>query len=193
MEFKNYKKYKWFFTSTEKLVVGGKNAEQNDELLKKIKSQKKDFVVMHTSTPGSPFCVIIADIKKVTKSDLEETAIFTGCFSKAWKQGKKEAEVDVFRISQLSKPENYKIGLWQVKGKVDRMKVDLGLVLTKQKGIYRAIPEISAKKKDILLAICPGKIEKEKMVDSILEKLKEKKEKRDELLAALPAGGVRVC
>ena len=75
---KEFRKYKWFFTSSGKLVVGGKNAEQNDSLLRNVEKSEKEYYVMHTSHPGSPFCIIVADIKKVTKSDLRECAIFTG-------------------------------------------------------------------------------------------------------------------
>ena len=30
---KSYEKYKWFVTSSGKLVMGGKNAEQNEEIM----------------------------------------------------------------------------------------------------------------------------------------------------------------
>src|SRR3989338_3273146 len=96
----DYKKYKWFFTSSKKLVVGGKSSEQNDELLKSLKQTKKDYIVTHTSTPGSPFCAILEDIKKVSERDIEETAIFTGCFSRAWKSRKRNATIDIFYLSQ---------------------------------------------------------------------------------------------
>ena len=34
----------------------GKNAEQNDELMKKFRG--KENVIIHTVAPGSPFCVM---------------------------------------------------------------------------------------------------------------------------------------
>ena len=82
MEFEKYKKYRWFFTSAGKLVIGGKSAEQNDELLLGIKNFEEELIVMHTAEPGSPFSVIMSEIKKISKKDLEECAIFTGCFSR---------------------------------------------------------------------------------------------------------------
>src|SRR3989344_3104025 len=105
----NYKKYRWFFTSSNKLVIGGKSATQNDELLKELKKSNKDFIVMHTSEPGSPFSIIISDIKKVAKSDIEETAVFTGCFSRAWRIGKKKTTIDIFKLSQVYKFPQMKI------------------------------------------------------------------------------------
>lgn len=185
----DYKKYKWFFTSNDLLVVGGKSAEQNDSLLKELGEGKKDLIVMHTSAPGSPFCAIVSDIDKVKKRDIDECATFTGCFSQAWKQGKKACEIGIFRLSQLGKPRSAKTGTWQVAGKSEKANVKLELALTKQKGVWRAVPRGVADKKAV--KVYPGKIDKTKMVDEIMTLIGEKN-KHDEILAALPAGGVRI-
>ena len=190
MTFSDYKQYKWFFTSNEKLVVGGKSAIQNDSLLKRIKDSKQEFIVMHTSEPGSPFTIIIADPNKVTPSDIEETAIFTGSFSRAWRSAKKEAKVDIFKASQLSKP-TAKAGTWHVQGTIQHSKVSLALVLTKQKDTLRAIPEKTVNAKDILLKITPGKTDKVKMLPQLKEALKDKFSEA-EILSALPAGGLEI-
>lgn len=192
MELDEYKKYKWFFTSTGKLVVGGKNAGQNDDLLRSIKESGKEYVVMHTSHPGSPFCIIISDVNKINKKDVEECAIFCGSFSRAWKEGKKMTEVHIFKASQVSKERSMKTGTWRVSGEIQNAKVELSLVLTRQKNILRAVPENSVSKKDVIIKICPGKIDKRDMLAKIQLETDEEM-KAEELLAALPAGGVRVC
>jgi hypothetical protein len=189
---KDYKKYKWFVTSCGNMVVAGKSAQQNDALIGHAKEMEHDTVVMHTSSPGSPFSVILSEIKEVTKFDLEECATFTGCFSKAWKEGKRKTEVHVFRASQLEKKKGMKTGTWGVRGAVEKVVVELKLALTKQKNTYRAIPLSAVKKSGVLMTILPGKADKTVMADFILEKLKEKKAKKDELLSALPAGGITV-
>ncbi len=186
----DYRRYKWFFTSSGKLVVGGKSSLQNDELLKKVKSFKKDFLVMHTSSPGSPFCIILEDVEKLTSQDKEEVAIFTGCFSKAWKLMKKTASIDIFHFSQLYKSSGMKPGTWGVKGKVERKTVFLELVLTKQEGILRAVPEITAKK--YLLKIKPGKIDKRDMLLK-LQVVMPEHFSPEEILSALPAGGIAIA
>ena len=185
----NYQKYKWFFTSSEKLVVGGKSSEQNDELLRKLKMSNKDFIVMHTSTPGSPFCIIIDNIENVKEKDINETAIFTGCFSRAWKLNKKNVEVDIFFLSQLYKKTGMKNGTWGIKGNVNKKIVKLEIVLIKQEGKLRAVPEITSKK--YLLKIRPGKIDKSKMLLKLQVELHEDFSK-EELLSALPAGGIEI-
>src|SRR3989344_4144116 len=145
----DYQQYKWFYTLSGKLVVGGKSAEQNDQLIKRMKAESHDFVVMHTNAPGSPFSFIVAKPEEVSKADLEETSIFTGCFSRAWKLGKKKAIVDIFRAAQLHKSPAMKPGTWSVNGKVQKTTVELKLALTKQKKTLRAVPEISVKEKPL--------------------------------------------
>lgn len=192
MEFKEYKKYRWFFTSSGKLVIGGKSAEQNDELLSRLKKSSGEYIVMHTSSPGSPFSIIISPIKNLKESDIEECAIFTGCFSRAWKEGKKSIIVDIFRLSQVAKNKSMKTGTWGVIGKIKHKKVELKLILAKQKEILRAVPEITIKnKEEILLKILPGKISKENML-SKLKLILDENFSNEEILSALPAGGIAI-
>lgn len=185
----NYKKYRWFFTKSGKLVYGGKSAEQNEEVLNEIVKDKQDYVIMHTKDPGSPFAIVLAPIKKISEEDLVETAIWTACFSRAWKNAKKKAVVDVFTKSQLYKTKSMKSGTWGVKGKVERKEVQLKMVLTLQKGVLRAVPFESLNTEDkIISEILPGKVPKELFAKAILEKIKKPLE---EILMALPTGGFR--
>lgn len=191
IEFKEYQKYKWFFTSTGKLVVGGKSSLQNDELLKNLKRLKEDFVVMHTSTPGSPFSVILGPIKSISPTELEEVAIFTGCFSRAWRESKKLAQIDIFTLSQLYKSKIMKSGTWGVNGAIQRKVVELSLVLTMQEGKLRAVPEKTVKKKAVLLKVKPGNIDKQKMLPKFHILLPDGVT-TEAILSALPAGGVSI-
>ncbi len=187
-----YLKYKWFFTSSGKLVVGGKNASQNDELIKELKKEGHERIVMHTSSPGSPFSCIVAAPEEVSKKDRIECAIFTASFSKAWKSGKENEIIDIFRLTQLTKRSGMSQGTWGVNGPVEKISAPLLLVLTRQKGILRAVPEQSVKsKKEILVKFVPGSIDKQ----DILPKLEieiGKLPHKEEILAALPAGGMRL-
>ncbi|MEK6758064.1 MAG: NFACT RNA binding domain-containing protein [Nanoarchaeota archaeon] len=184
-----YKKYKWFYTKSGKLVVGGKNAESNDSLLRELKATGDDYFVMHTKAPGSPFCTILAPVKKVNASDLNECAIFTGCFSRAWKEKQKDTSVDVFHLSQLNKNSGMKSGTWSVNGKIQQYTVELSLALTMQDGVLRAVPTTTANKSDILAYVFPGNIDKSQAV--IQTKVASvKKLPVEQLLGALPAGGV---
>jgi hypothetical protein len=184
-----YTKYRWFITSTGKTVIGGKSSKQNESLLMELKNKKANHIVLHTTQPGSPFSIILADSKKVTKSDLEQAAIFTACFSQAWKQGKKKTSVDIFHLSKMFKIKTMKTGTWGVKEKIKSISVSLNLVITKQNDKLRAVPEKSAKSK--LLKIAPGKTDKKKMLTK-LQVLLPNSFSQEELLSALPAGGLRI-
>lgn len=85
-----------------------------------------------------------------------------------------------------------KVGTWGVKGKIKRQSVPLELVLTKQENKLRAVPEFVVKnKKDILLKIRPGKIDKQEMLPKFQILLNESFS-QEELLSALPSGGVTI-
>ena len=111
--------YRWFYTSSNKLVVGGKNDEQNELVLKNF--LKEDYIVIHTTNPGSPFMIIQS--YNPTKKDIDETAVFCSCFSKSWKLGSKKIDVDVFKGSQIFKTKNMKTGTFGVKGSKKTIKV----------------------------------------------------------------------
>jgi hypothetical protein len=186
---KNYRKFKWFFTSSGKLVVGGKSAESNDDLLREFKKLRNERIVMHTSHPGSPFCIIDCETSDVSRTDLSECARFCGSFSRAWKLGLRKTEVHIFLLSQISKMKGMKAGTWSVKGKVKNVKVPLELFLVKQEVVYRGVPFSVSDG----VRVIPGKIDKVKMFDKLKEALHDSKVSRDELMAALPAGGIRIC
>jgi len=187
MNREEYRKYRWFFTSNNNLVVGGKSAEQNEKLVKMIMKDKENYVVMHTRMPGSPFAIILSKI--VDARDLEETAIWTGCFSRAWREGKRKAMIDVFTKNQIGKKKDMKSGTFGVVGNVQHKTIVLKLVLVKQKKKLRAVPTKAVKKKDVLMEIVPGKVTKQKAAEIISEKLGVDKE---EVLNALPTGGFKI-
>ena len=192
MKFEDYKKHKWFFTSSGKLAVGGKSAEQNDSLLNRIKKIKEDLIVMHTAEPGSPFSVILANISEVSKKDLEECAIFTGCFSRAWKLGKKATQIHIYKKSQIYKSKEMKIGTWGVLGKIEKKAVELKLALTRQERVLRAVPEKTIKNKEkVLLKILPGKINKQNLRSEIIKRFQVELD-NNELLSAIPSGGFEI-
>lgn len=145
---------------------------------------------MHTSEPGSPFSAIYSDISKVTSKDITECAVFTACFSKAWKSEKAQAQVDIFKSSQIHKSKNMKIGTWGVYGKVQRIKVPLKLTITRQEGVLRAVPDLENRNFP-RIRIIPGDIDKNDMLAKLEIELNEPLSK-DEVLQALPSGGFKV-
>lgn len=186
----DYKKYRWFFTKSGKLVYGGKSAEQNEEIVQAIMTKTDNYIMMHTRIPGSPFAIIDANLKNVSEQDLEEVAIWTACFSRAWRSGLKKTTVDIFTKKQIVKKQGMKTGTFGVEGKIERKNVILRMCLIYQKKVLRAVPETTLKEDEkILMNIIPGKIPKEQFAKMISEKLKKQFE---EVLNALPTGNFGV-
>lgn len=181
----NYKKYRWMLTSSGSAVFGGKSAEQNEEVVKFLMEEANEgrkYMVMHTSAPGSPFAVLFS--KEYMDLDVKECAIFCGCFSRAWREGKKETSVDMFFSSDLFKLKDMKAGTFGVAKKLKSMKVRLELCLEVQEGKLRAVPRRRVATSNIVLK--PGKTPKEKVVEELSKMTGFKKE---EVLEALPTGG----
>jgi hypothetical protein len=176
-------KYRWFYTSGNKLVLAGKNAEQNEQI---IKEAKPENIILHTKDPGSPFCIISG---KANEQDVKEAAVFCACFSQGWKKRKKEMEVHIFKGEQMTKGKDMKAGTFGVIGKVQKTKAKLELWLGIQKNRLRAAPKTCFKKP--LIKISPGSITKEKAAEIIKRRLDEMKIrlKEENINGAIPAGG----
>lgn len=105
-------KFREFLTSSGKIVLVGKNAENNEELIKQV---KKDEYVLHTEKPGSPFVNIKENFKKVSRKDLKEAAIFCASYSKDWKKNKGNVIVHYFLGEDIYKTNEMKTGTFGVK------------------------------------------------------------------------------
>ncbi len=177
-----HEKYRWFVTSSRKLVIGGKSAEQNEFLVGELLKSGKNYVVLHTKQSGSPFSIIQSE--KVNEKDIDEAAIFTACFSRAWRSKAKKVVVDIFRASELYKNKGMKAGTFGVKKKIKSKTVELKLYFAKQKGKLRAVPMKRGK-----LIIVPGNISKEKIARQISGKFNVSHQEAE---MALPTGGSKI-
>lgn len=186
---RKYENFRWFFTSNNVLVVGGKSDEQNEVVLKEF--LKPNYLIMHTTLPGSPFMVIQSD--NPSKKDIEETAVFCASFSQQWKLGKKKIEIDIFKGDQVYKIPSMKKGTFGVKGVKKTMKVKPELVLVIQNGKLRAVA--NASKQKILAHISQGNLSKEEAAEKIFKIIKDKYHfpvSRDEIMSAIPSSKLSV-
>lgn len=95
-----YEKFNWFMTSGGKLAIGGKNAQQNDQIF--AKHMEDNDLFFHADIQGGT-AVILKDGVNADEQEMLETAQFAGSFSNAWKNA--NAAVDVYSVKkeQLSK------------------------------------------------------------------------------------------
>ncbi|GAB3029258.1 ribosome rescue protein RqcH [Natronobiforma cellulositropha] len=104
-----YERFRWFRTSDGFLVIGGRNADQNEELVKKY--LEPGDRVLHTQAHGGPVTVVKAtapseasssDIE-IPETSLEEAAQFAVSYSSVWKDGHFAGDVYLVDADQVSK------------------------------------------------------------------------------------------
>ena len=103
-----YERFRWFRTSEGFLVLGGRNADQNEELVKKYMDRGDRF--LHTQVEGGPVTVLKAtgpsepareiDFSEAT---LGEAAQFAVSYSTVWKNGRYAGDVYTVKPDQVSK------------------------------------------------------------------------------------------
>ena len=118
--------FREYITSSGLRVLGGKNSENNDELVNR--AMPKD-ILLHTSAPGSPFCLLG---ENPSKQDIKEAAVFCAKFSQDWRDTKRDVIVNMFKRSDMNKEVKMKSGTWSVK-KEEKIKVKAEDILKYQK------------------------------------------------------------
>lgn len=93
-------------------ILLGKDENSNDELMKEFKGKKNS--ILHTSQPGSPFCVIEENLEP-SKLDLKLSGQVCASYSQDWRDNKKDVIVHVFTGKDISKRGWMKKGSWKVK------------------------------------------------------------------------------
>ncbi|AKB66063.1 ribosome rescue protein RqcH [Methanosarcina mazei] len=159
-----YDRFRWFVSSDGFLVVGGRDADTNEEIFKKY-MEKRD-IVFHTQTPGAPLTVVKTGGKEVPDSTLQEVAQFAVSYSSLWKAGQFSGDCYWIKSEQVTKtPESgeyLKKGAFVIRGERNYFKdVPLGIAVGLElKGETRIIggPASSVRKHgDYILEIIPGK------------------------------------
>jgi predicted ribosome quality control (RQC) complex YloA/Tae2 family protein len=110
----NLGNFRQALTLSEKTMLAGKNAEQNEQIIKQ--AGKSEFV-LHTKMPGSPFVNIKEKSRDVDKHDIHDAALFCAVYSQAWKKAKKkkDVEVHVFLGQDIYKEKGMPLGTFGVK------------------------------------------------------------------------------
>jgi len=176
-----YERFHWMVTSKGLLVIGGRDASQNERLLRKHLSDYD--VIMHADIHGGSVVIVKDWLRSGTEEDLREAATLAACYSKAWKLGLHS--VDVFwvkpdQISLSAKPGEYMPkGGFMVYGKknfIKDVKLELGIGIAKQDGEVVVIvgPSSYVAERAFAYAVLePGDVDPYKLAKFILERLKQ--------------------
>ncbi len=184
-----YEKFRWFYTSSDILVIGGRDATTNDILIKKH-LESHDFVY-HTDIAGSPFFIL-----KGARSEREDTELAQGTamFSRAWKARVNEVKVYVVPASQVSQKapsgEYLTKGGFMIYGKKTYLTAVLEGGIVMREGIVMCGPWEALQVHANAVKFCPGdskpsdaaKILKKRLLCDDL----------DAIIRALPSGGIRL-
>jgi predicted ribosome quality control (RQC) complex YloA/Tae2 family protein len=103
-----YEQFRWFTTSDDFLVIGGRSAEQNEQIVKKYLDNNDLF--FHSQAHGGPVTVLKATGPSEPARDVdipdqskEEAAQFAVSYSSVWKEGKFAGDAYMVSPDQVSK------------------------------------------------------------------------------------------
>jgi len=103
-----YERFRWFHTTDGFLVIGGRNADQNEELVKKYMSRGDKF--FHAQAHGAPVTILkatgpseAAEEIDFPESTLQQAATFAVSHSSVWKAGQYSGDVYMVDPDQVSK------------------------------------------------------------------------------------------
>ena len=187
-----YEKFRWFISSEDFMVLGGRDATTNEIIVKK--HADKEDLVFHTDMVGSPFFVIKADNKEIGKNTIKEAADATVTFSRAWKLGLQNSSVFYCKPEQLSKEaptgEYIPRGGFMTKGKLTYIENKINCAVGLWQGKIMCGPVESIKKN------CEQYLEIEQGTEkaSSLAKFIQKKlgGAVDDIIRVLPSGGYKI-
>ncbi|MGC9133966.1 ribosome rescue protein RqcH [Caldisphaera sp.] len=171
-----YEKYHWVITRNDFLAIGGKDADQNESIVKKYLKDKDVYI--HADIHGSPSVVLFAENNEVKEDDINDAAIIAVAYSKAWKAGMGSVGVYWVYGNQVSKSppsgEYLSKGSFMIYGKKNFLKpfnveLYIGVTFREEIPIIISGSEENVKLKSIVYSkIIPG----EKGQKEIAEELK---------------------
>ena len=188
-----YEKFRWFITSDNFMVLGGRDATSNEIIIKKHTDDGD--LVLHTDMAGSPFFVIKSEGKKISKKALSETADATCSFSRAWKLGLLNQSVFYVNPEQISKTPNpgeyLGRGAFMIRGKTKYLdnKINCAVGITDDGAIMAGPKEAVKKHCKKIVEITQGNEKTSKIAKQIQYKIGGD---LDDIIRAMPTGGVKI-
>jgi len=186
-----YEKFHWFFSSDGFLVIGGRDAKQNETIFSKYFEESDLF--MHADVHGAPF-VVIKNGPTAPQKTLDEAAQFAANYSNAWKEELTTIDVYAAKKEQVSKHSHGEFvakGGFVIKG--ERMwfkNVGLGAFIgISQSGIECIPVKCGAGRFSAFAKIGPGGSERSDVTKRLVKIFsKERGVYADEVISLLPPG-----
>jgi predicted ribosome quality control (RQC) complex YloA/Tae2 family protein len=214
-EKKEKREKKWFdafrsFSSSDGfLVVGGRDADSNEGLIKR--HVEKEDLIFHADVQGAPFFVIKnPEGKEISESTLAETAAAAASYSKAWQANWGSCDVYYVKPEQVTKTANageyVPKGAFMIYGTKNWFRgtaLMLAIGYSPEEGVVAGPVSAVEKKTKRLAKIIPGDKKSKELAEDIKKSLlraagKEESEKiksikLDDIQRLIPAGKGRLA
>jgi len=202
-----YEKFRWMYSSDGFLIIGGKDASQNEILVKKHLEPTDIFA--HADLPGGSVVVVKSGGKEIPDRTKAEAAAFAVAFSRAWKAGIGVADGYWVRPDQVTKAppsgEYLGKGAFMIYGERNYVRnipleIQIGIILSD--GEYKVIAgvgEFVRSRASLWVSLRPGELEGKRLALAIKDRLGRQagldlKEKvaaipESDILNVIPPGG----
>ncbi len=191
-----YEKLRWFISSDKTLVIGGRDANSNENVVKKYLDNKD--IYLHADIHGASSVVIKLGDKSLNDQLLKESAIFAASYSFAW--SKSYGTQDVFWVhpDQVSKtPEAGEFvpkGAFIIRGNRNyirsaKTQIAIGIVDYEGKRVMAGPVDALEKHSENYIVLKPGFTKKEAIAKEVLNKINEDDLLTlDDIVRVLPTG-----
>ena len=191
-----YEKLRWFITSDNVLVVGGRDANSNENIVKKY--LEPNDIYLHADIHGASSTAVKLNGQKLNDNILKESGEFAASFSSAWSMGFTSEDVFWVHPDQVSKtPEAGEFlakGSFVIRGHRNfirgaRVKLAIGIVDYEGKRIMIGPIDALEAHCDNFVVLKPGFTKKEAIAKKILNKINEDDLLTlDDIIRVLPSG-----
>jgi len=192
-----FEHYRWFISSDGMLVIGGRDATTNAEVVEKHMEPNDRH--LHADIVGAPHVVVKSSGREVPETTIREAAEFAAMHSRAWREGLGALDVYWVMPKQVSKraPSGTRLpkGSYMIKGERNFLKVpvraSVGVLTLEGEQVVTCGP-LSAMEKHsrVVVEVSPGGSKKSDLAREIQSRLKATgiEVSVDEVERALPPG-----
>ena len=175
-----FEKLRWFISSDNTLVIGGRDANSNENIVKKY--LEPNDIYLHADIHGATSTAIKLNNKSLNDNLLKESGEFAASFSSAWSKGFTSQDVFWVHPDQVSKTpeagEYLAKGAFVIRGhrnyiRSARVKLGIGIVDYEGKRIMAGPVESLEAHCENFVVIKPGFTKKEAIAKKILHKINE--------------------
>ena len=191
-----YEKLRWFLSSDGHLIVGGRDANSNESIVKKYLDPKD--IYLHADIHGASSIAIKLNGDEINDTLLKESGEFAASFSSAWSMGFTSQDVFWVHPEQVTKtPESGEFlakGSFVIRGHRNyirgaRVKLAIGIVDYEGKRIMVGPIEALEAHCENFVVLKPGFMKKEALAKKIINKINEDDLLTlDDIIRVLPSG-----